>query len=85
MNGKPLDFKVDSGADVTVIPPTQFHSLKQKPLPNKNTKMLMGPCRHQLRCLGTFTAELRVEEKVVKEQIYVVHDLETPLLGREAA
>ena len=85
MNGQTLEFKVDTGADVTVIPPSQYPSLKPKPSLRRTTKMLMGPCRHKLNCLGTFTAELQGQGKVMEEQIYVVQDLERALLGREAA
>ena len=42
-------------------------------------------CKHKLCCLGNFTAKLCVDGKVVRELIYVVKDLERPLLGRDAA
>ena len=47
--------------------------------------MLMGPCRHKLNCLGTFTVELQGQGKVMEEKIDVVQDLKRALLGREAA
>ncbi|KAL9967390.1 hypothetical protein ACROYT_G025604 [Oculina patagonica] len=85
MNGQLMEFKVDSGADVTVIPPSLFHSLKPTPSLSKTTRVLMGPCKQKLSCLGTFTAKLRVQDKVTQEQVYVIEDLERPLLGREPA
>ena len=36
----------------------------------------MGPCKQKLSCLGTFMAELQMQEKVAKEQVYVKEDLE---------
>ena len=45
----------------------------------------MGPCKHELCSLGNFTAKLCVDEKVIRELIYVVKDLGRPLLGRDAA
>ena len=82
-----VKFKVDTGADVTVIPPNIYHTLVPKPSLSKCDKMLMGPCKHKLCCLGNFTAKLCVDDmyKVNTELIYVVKDLERPLLGREAA
>nr|XP_058955069.1 uncharacterized protein K02A2.6-like [Pocillopora verrucosa] len=85
LNDHEVKFKVDTGADVTVIPPSVYHSLVPKPSLSKCTKTLMGPCKHKLCCLGNFTAKLCVDEKVIRELIYVVKDLERPLLGRDAA
>lgn len=45
----------------------------------------MGPCKQKLNCLGTFLAELQVHDKVAKEQVYVIEDLERPLLGGKPA
>ena len=45
----------------------------------------MGPCKRKLYCFGNFTTKLCVDEKVVRELICVVKDLERPLLGRDAA
>ena len=85
LNEHAVKFKVDTGADVTVIPPNIYHSLVPKPSLSKCDKTLMGPCKHKLCCLGNFTAKLCVDGKVVRELIYVVKDLERPLLGRDAA
>ena len=86
LNDRAVKFKVDTGADVTVIPPNVYHSLVPKPPLSECTKTLMGPCKHKLCCLGNFTAQLCENENVsIKELIYVVKDLERPLLGRDAA
>ena len=85
LNKRTLKFKVDTGADVTVKPPNIYYSLVPKPSLSKCDKTLMGPCKHKLCCLGNFTAKLRVDDKVIRELIYVVKDLERPLLGRDAA
>ena len=74
---------MDTGADVTVMPTNVYRSLVPKPSLSKCTKTLMGPYKHKLCCLGNFTARLCVDEKV-RELIYVVKDLERPLLGRDA-
>ena len=76
---------MDTGADVRVMPPNIYHSLVPKPSLSKCAKTLMGPCKHKLCCLGNFTAKLRVDDKVIGELIYLVKDLERPLLGRDAA
>jgi len=85
LNGRKVDFKLDAGADVTVIPPSLYQSLKPTPLLSKTTKLLMGPVKQKLNCLGTFTAELQVQDNVTTEQVYVIPDLERELLGRAIA
>ena len=85
LNEHAVKFKVDTGADVTVLPPNIYHSLVPKPSLSKCDKMLMGSCKHKLCCLGNFAAKLCVDDKVITELIYVVKDLERPLLGREVA
>ena len=50
-NGRKVGFKLDTGADVTVIPPSLYQSLKPTPLLSKTTKLIMGPCKQKLNCL----------------------------------
>ena len=83
LNEQAVKFKVDTGADVTVIPPNIYHSLVPKPSLSKCDKTLMGPCKHKLCCLGNVTAKLCVNDKVIRELIYIFKDIERPLLGRE--
>ena len=45
LNEHAVKFKVDTGADVTVIPPITYHSLVPKPSLSKCDKTLMGPCK----------------------------------------
>ena len=81
-----MDFKLDADADVTVIPPSLYQSLKPTPLLSKTTKLLTGPCKQKLNYLiATFTAELQVQDNVTTEQVYVIPDLERALLGRAVA
>lgn len=78
------EFKIDTGADVTAVPKKlytegQFGKLQQ-------TRMvLLGPGRSCLRVNGKFTAMLSRGDKAIKEEIYVVEGLGTPLLSRPAA
>ena len=45
-----VTFKLDSSADVTVLPASTYDKLSDKPLLCKTEKKLFGPCRYQLRC-----------------------------------
>ena len=85
MNGLSTEFKVDTGADVTMGRPTLYYGLRSTPVLNKATRLLMGPCKQKLNYLGTFIVELQVKDTIAKEQVYVIKDLERPLLGKEPA
>ncbi len=83
VNGKPLEFKIDTGADVTVLPKDAFDSIPGTQLtPVKKT--LSGPSHQILPVKGQFTATLTKGDKEVKEDIFVVRRLRKALLGRPA-
>ena len=78
-----VTFKLDSGADVTLLPPSTYSKLTYKPLLSKTQKKLYGPCRYDLRCRGEFQAMLKYGPKTWKTTI-ALDDLNGPLLGRIA-
>ncbi|CAB4035810.1 Hypothetical predicted protein, partial [Paramuricea clavata] len=78
-------FKIDSRADVTVIPLTVYQQRKLQSTLKSTGKVLMGPCNYKMNCIGTFTSQLRHEDKTTTEEIFVVKGLERSLLGRQAA
>ena len=85
LNETSVSFKIDSGADVTVIPYKVYQTMRQ-PIPLLQTKkLLMGPCNHKLLVKGTFKMQLHHNNYVTEEEIFVVDGLERALLGREAA
>ena len=69
LNGLQAEFKLDTGADVTVIPPSLYHSLQPVPSLSRTTRLLVGPCQQKLSCLGTLIAELRVQDRIAKERV----------------
>lgn len=83
LQDKPIKFKIDTGADVTVIPKEVQNKLKNVKL-RQPDKILNGPGQNRLEVSGMFTGELRVREKTATQQIYVVEGLRQPLLGRPA-
>lgn len=84
VNGCPVSFKLDSGADVSVISEKTFGllSIQEKLLPPD--KKLYGPCKVPLFCKGKFTASLTHNLQCCADEIYVVPGLEQSLLGRRA-
>jgi len=82
LNNTKLEFKIDTGAEVTVIPEsvaTPYQSLLQT-----TSRRLQGPGKTQLEVCGQFTGTLKKDTQVVEEEIYVVKDLHMPLLGLPA-
>ncbi|KAL7865994.1 hypothetical protein SRHO_G00112410 [Serrasalmus rhombeus] len=80
-------FKIDTGADVTVLPHTVFLNVFKGNPPRlyKASKPLLGPGRSPLDVVGITRLLLRRGEKEVMEDLYVVRHLHTALLGRSAS
>ena len=76
-----VTFKLNSGADVTVHP---VLIISRQLLLCKTQKKLFGPCRYGLRCRGEFQAMLKYGPKYWKATIYVLNDLDRPVLARIA-
>ena len=80
VNETTILFKIDSGADVTVIPLTVYQRSNLQPTLKSTSKVLMGPCNYKMNCIGTFTTQLRHEDKTTTEEIFVVKGLERSYL-----
>lgn len=80
VNGHPLRAKIDSGADVTVV----GEDFAGKPPRLLQAEDLKGPNKKSLDVLGKFKAAVEWQGKVSEETIYVVRDLQMPLLGMPA-
>ena len=81
VNGHKVNFKLDSGADVSAIPEVIFNQMASPLACVKPDKKLYGPCTKILNCKGKFNAVLRHEQKCCTEDVYVVEGLEGSLLG----
>ena len=83
VNGRELRFKIDTGADVTVIPEkvykTTFSKAKLQPVTRHS---LRGPGGHALDVRGKFVAKLQVKALAAQQEIFVVSGMTRCLLGR---
>ena len=83
VNDKPITFKLDTGADVTVISKAlSSQIIEGTPQPPK--KNLLGPDQKTLPVIGQFTASLKSGTTTCSQTVYVVPDLHMPLLGQPA-
>ncbi|XP_029192721.2 uncharacterized protein LOC114959009 [Acropora millepora] len=78
-----VKFKIDTGADVTVIPEDIFRRFKLGRL-QSTSKKLCGADQKGLCVMGEIREKLTLGETCVTEDIYVIKGLKEPLLGRPA-
>ncbi len=81
LNGKDVDFIIDTGAAVSAISESTYTEIgKPKQLPNDWG--LKGPDNSDLKSLGQIEGRLKLKDSCeVEEIMYVVKDLHKPLLG----
>ena len=84
LNGQPVTFKMDTGADVTVIPMSVLRRQRETKTLYPAQKRLHGPNNQELPVRGCLKATLAYRNATVVEEVYVVPGLHTPLLGRPA-
>eukprot|EP00731_Ephydatia_muelleri_P017556 Em0010g654a len=83
LQGIIVRFKIDTGADVTVIPESVFKRIRNANLMHSD-RILCGPARNALHVIGQFNATLKHRGGVTSEEVYVVRGLQTPLIGLPA-
>ena len=81
----PMTFKVDTGAEVTAMSDATFNSI-QNSMPNlkKSTQTLQGPNCSPLNVVGETTLNLTYKGKSSAQRVFVIHNLQTNLLGLPA-
>ena len=79
-----LRFKIDSGADCTIISEKTFRGLKRKPMLSKSTAVLTSP-GGRVPVKGEFFAKTRVKGQQYKFRVVVVQKNCNNLLSRNAA
>ena len=81
VNSQKMEFRIDTGADVSVIPDRCFKNMN---VLKKTEKRLYGPGGTRLEVLGVFTATLESKDLKSDQDLYVIKGLKKPLLGRPA-
>ena len=79
----PVEFQIDTGANVSIIPEQLYRKVKVQSLEPTN-KSFIGPSQDSLHVFGQFNATLIYKGSTVKEQIYVVRGRQKALIGRPA-
>lgn len=84
LNNSLVHFKIDTGADVTVIPESVYKKLKPTPTLIRSSKTLFGPAHTTLPVLGCFMGVIKRGEESSSQEIFVVNGARLALLGRPA-
>lgn len=69
-----VPFKIDTGADVTVMPHNVFKGLfgtEHLPALRATSKPLMGPGRNPLDVVGVTEMQLKRGDKMTMEEVYI--------------
>ena len=78
INNKKVSVKLDSGADVTVLSEklyeSEFHMWPILP----TNKVLIGPCKTKIPCVGKMNATIKTKSGIVTEEVFIVSNLEKP-------
>ena len=83
LNKQCIKFKIDTGADVTVIPASVYSESEHGSLKPSNRR-LNGADQQPLQVIGTFTGSLSHDNMETDEEIFVIEGLSMPLVGRPA-
>ena len=83
LKGEEMLFKIDTGAAVTIVSEPVYRKLKGLKL-DKLNRILYGPAQQALKVLGQFTGNLSIRKHSHRENIYVVQQLHSNLLGLPA-
>lgn len=84
IGGHQVKFKLDSGADVTVITEETYRSLRKQPVLTP-TNVSLNSVGSQLKCLGTFMSNVSHKGTVYNLHIYVIEKAPVNLLSRTAS
>ncbi|CAB0016247.1 unnamed protein product [Nesidiocoris tenuis] len=80
-----ITFKLDTAADVTMIPATQFqNSLSELPLQTSTSNVFSAKRKDRFHILGTLKLVIGHKDIEIVETAYISEDIDIPLLGRAA-
>ncbi|KAL9963006.1 hypothetical protein ACROYT_G032167 [Oculina patagonica] len=85
INKKPVQFKIDTGADISVMSESTYQALPQCPQLQTSNAVLSSP-GGKLNCKGLFTANITLKENTYSEDMYIIEGpCVNNLLSRQAA
>ncbi len=83
LNNTMVNFKIDTGADVSIIPASLYSVREHGPIKMSN-KLLTHAGGTRLECTGRFTGKINYNGKMIDEEIYILPGAKHALLGKPA-
>ncbi|UYV63439.1 hypothetical protein LAZ67_2004082, partial [Cordylochernes scorpioides] len=80
-----INFKIDTGADVNVLPLQNYYQSFQRIKLEKSDKILQGPNGIPLETVGMIHVKLQNKGQHLNSKIYIVDKLKQPLLSGETS
>ena len=84
VNGAPVCFKLDTGADVSIISNEVYKFLQLLPKLLESEKNLYGAAHTKLNVRGYFKANVEHGDRMSEQEVFVVNGAQCALLGRPA-
>ncbi|UYV60784.1 hypothetical protein LAZ67_1002292 [Cordylochernes scorpioides] len=85
VNNRQINFKIDTGADVNVLPLQNYYQSFQRIKLEKSDKILQGPNGIPLETVGMIHVKLQNKGQQLNSKIYIVDKLKQPLLSGETS
>ena len=82
--GQPITMKIDTGADVTAISTALYQKLQGNSAMLPADRILYGPNSCKLDVVGMAKMPVSTDAHACVQKIYIITDLQQPLLGRPA-
>ncbi len=79
-----VNFKVDTGAEVTALSETTWKLMEKRPELQKTRRIHCGPDQQPLKILGKMSTTLQLSEKECTQTVFVLRGLKNNLLGLPA-
>ncbi|UYV79739.1 K02A2.6-like [Cordylochernes scorpioides] len=85
VNNRQVNFKIDTGADVNVLPLQYYYQSFQRIKLEKSDKVLQGPNGIPLETVGMIHVKLQNKGQHLNSKIYIIDKLKQPLLSGETS
>lgn len=82
---EPITFKLDTAADVTMVPVQVLSNvINELPLNESSNKVFSAKKQERFKILGTVKLKLKYKNREITENVFISEEIDVPLLSRKA-